>query len=80
MGNWSERQEVKKEGKEKEKISRETLGKFFYDLAKLTFAGVVICGVIPLYKNPNDFSQWVMLITGLGGTGMIAVCANRIFK
>ena len=33
-----------------------------------------------LYKNPNDFSQWVMLITGLGGTGMIAVCANRIFK
>ena len=80
MGNWSERQEVKKEVKEKEKISRETLGKFFYDLAKLTFAGVVICGVIPLYKNPNDFSQWVMLITGLGGTGMIAVCANRIFK
>ena len=80
MGSWSERQEVKKEVKEKEKISRETLGKFFYDLAKLTFAGVVICGVIPLYKNPNDFSQWVMLITGLGGTGMIAVCANRIFK
>lgn len=35
MGNWSERQEEKREGKEKEKTSRETLGKYFYDLSKL---------------------------------------------
>lgn len=41
MGSWSERQEVKKEVKEKEKISRETLGKFFYDLAKTSFAAMV---------------------------------------
>lgn len=41
MGSWSERQEVKKEVKEKEKISRETLGKFFYDLAKTLFAAMV---------------------------------------
>ena len=80
MGKWNDLQEQVKEGREWEKARKENLGKFFYDLAKLTFAGVVICGVIPLYKNPNDFSQWVMLITGLGGTGMIAVCANRIFN
>ena len=80
MGKWNDLQEQVKEGREREKARKENLGKFFYDLAKLTFAGVVICGVIPLYKNPNDFSQWVMLITGLGGRGMIAVCANRIFK
>lgn len=29
MGNWSEKQEAKKEVKEKEKLSREALGKFF---------------------------------------------------
>ena len=80
MGKWNDLQEQVKEGREWEKARKENLGKFFYDLAKLIFAGVVICGVIPSYKNPNDFSQWVMLITGLGGTGMIAVCANRIFK
>lgn len=37
MGSWSEQQEVKKEVKEKEKTSRETLGKFFYDLAKYLY-------------------------------------------
>lgn len=39
MGKWSEQQEVKKETKEKDKMRRETLGKFFFDLAKLAFAG-----------------------------------------
>lgn len=46
MGSWSERQEVKKEVKEKEKISRETLGKFFYDLAKTSFAAMVAGGAV----------------------------------
>ena len=32
MGNWSVQQEAKKEVKEKERTSRETLGKFFYRL------------------------------------------------
>lgn len=80
MGKWNDLQEQVKEGENERKPERRIWESSFYDLAKLTFAGVVICGVIPLYKNPNDFSQWVMLITGLGGTGMIAVCANRIFK
>ena len=40
MGSWSEQQEVKKEVKEKEKTSRETLGKFFYDLAKISFTAL----------------------------------------
>ena len=43
MGSWSEQQEVKKEVKEKEKTSRETLGKFFYDLAKISFTALVKC-------------------------------------
>ena len=37
MGNWEKQQEAKKEEKESEKLSREVLGKFFYDLAKLVF-------------------------------------------
>ena len=54
MGNWSERQEVKKEGKEKEKISRETLGKFFYDLAKTSFAAMVAGGAVSFFTSSNN--------------------------
>ena len=46
MGSWSEQQEVKKEVKEKEKTSRETLGKFFYDLAKISFTALVVGSVV----------------------------------
>ena len=38
MGKWSEQQEVKKEAKEIDKMRRETLGKFFFDLPKAAFA------------------------------------------
>lgn len=46
MGNWSEQQEAKKEVKEKEKASRETLGKFFYDLAKISFTALVVGSIV----------------------------------
>ncbi|HJD10589.1 MAG TPA: hypothetical protein H9922_05480 [Candidatus Phocaeicola caecigallinarum] len=35
MGNFAKQQEEHKEAKEREKLSRETLGKFFYDLGAL---------------------------------------------
>jgi hypothetical protein len=41
MGKFIEIQEARKEVKEKEKVSRETLGKFFYDLAKTSFTVMV---------------------------------------
>ena len=34
MGDFSNRQKAKEEAKQSEKLSRETLGKYFYDLAK----------------------------------------------
>lgn len=48
MGNWSVQQEAKKEVKEKERTSRETLGKFFYDLAKLVFTAMALVGGVSL--------------------------------
>lgn len=35
MSNFTTQQEKQNEVKEKEKLGRETLGKFFYDLAKI---------------------------------------------
>lgn len=80
MGNWSEQQDIKKEVKEKDKSRRENLGKFFYDLAKLTFAGVVIGGIIPLYSDPTNMVQWLLVATGFIFTILIATIAYRIFK
>lgn len=42
MGNYTKQIEAREERKERDKTSRETLGKFFYDLAKLSFAGLVV--------------------------------------
>ena len=47
MGNWKRQMEVIKESKEREKTSRETLGKYFYDLSKLAFGAMVLGVVVP---------------------------------
>ena len=36
-----------------DRVSRETLGKFFYDLAKLVFAGVVLVNASSIYLSEN---------------------------
>lgn len=42
MGSWSNQQEAKKETKEKDKVRKEKLASYFFDLSKLSFAGLVI--------------------------------------
>lgn len=51
MGNWSERQEGRKEVKEKDKVRWKKLAGFFFDLAKLTFGVLVLGGVVPIYNT-----------------------------
>lgn len=46
--NWSEQQESRRERREKDKMSREVLGKFFYDLAKLVFTAMALVGGVAL--------------------------------
>lgn len=57
MGNWSVQQEAKKEVKEKERTSRETLGKFFYDLAKLVFTAMALVGGVSLIIDEPQIKQ-----------------------
>lgn len=65
MGNWSVQQEAKKEVKEKERTSRETLGKFFYDLAKLVFTAMALVGGVSLIIDEPQIKQGVLLATGM---------------
>lgn len=46
MGNFAKQQEEHKEAKEREKLSREILGKFFYDLAKIAFTALVVGSIV----------------------------------
>ena len=80
MGNWSERQEAKKEVKEKEKASRETLGKFFYDLAKLVFTAMALVGGVSLIVDEPQIKQGVLLATGMLLTYIFASIGYNILK
>ena len=80
MGNWSERQEVKKEGKEKDKVRREKLAGYFFDLSKLIFAALVLGGITPLFTNVTNGINWSTITLETISTYMFANFANRILK
>lgn len=80
MGNWSVQQEAKKEVKEKERTSRETLGKFFYDLAKLVFTAMALVGGVSLIIDEPQIKQGVLLATEMLLTYIFASIGYNILK
>ena len=54
----------RKELRERDKVFRQTLGKFFIDLSKLVFAGVVVGGAVQLTQS-RDFDL-LPLMAALG--------------
>lgn len=80
MGNFIRQQEEKKEVKEKDKTRRERLTGYFFDLSKLSFAGLVIGVVIPLYSDLSNENNWYSICTGILLTIISAVFANKILK
>lgn len=80
MGNWSEKQEAKKEVKEKDKTRRKKLAGYFFDLSKLSFAGIVISIILPLFSNVGDVKMWIAALFGITLTVLSALLANKILK
>ena len=80
MGNWSEQQENRRERRERDKTSRETLGKFFYDLAKLVFTAMALVGGVSLIINEAQIKQVALLATGVFFTSMLAYIGYKIIK
>lgn len=81
MGNFSAQQELRKETREKDKSRKENFPKFFFlDLAKLSFAGMVIGGITPwISKAELDFNPYAFII-GLITTSIFATIGYRTFK
>lgn len=80
MGNWSEMQEAKKERKEKDKTSREILGKYFYDLSKLSFAGLVIGGIVSIKPEMDVTVEVCRVVFGIISAFVLARMGNIILK
>ncbi|MDO4179872.1 MAG: hypothetical protein Q4D36_01135 [Bacteroidales bacterium] len=80
MGNFMRQQEARKEGKEKDKVRREKLAGFFYDIAKLSFAGLVIGFVMPIFSDMRNENNWYVIIIGVVLTVLSALLANKILK
>lgn len=79
MGKWKEQQEIKKESRDKDKSRRENLAKFFFDLSKLCFAGLVIGGVFPLFTELSKLENWYIILMGIITTICFAYIANKMF-
>lgn len=80
MSKWSEQQEQKLEEKEKNKTSRETLGKFFYDLAKLVFASMALVGGVSLIVAAPQVKQFILLAIGLCFTFLLAYTGYKVLN
>ncbi len=80
MGKWEKQLEVIKESKEKEKISRETLGKFFYDLAKTSFTIMVAGSAVSFFTNQEQSPYWLLLLVGVFVTIVFASIGYTIIK
>ena len=66
---------------ERKREQRIALGKFFYDLSKLSFAALVL-GAALIYFQPDEptTSTATMLISGVAMSLVFAMFANRLSR
>ena len=63
-----------------ESLRREKLATFFYDLAKLVFAGTVVSVFIPIFSGRAHLPDWGIFFFGIVVTVVFAFIANRLLK
>lgn len=80
MGKFTERQKEKEEGREKDKVRREKLAGYFFDMSKLCFTGMVAGLVLPLLSQDEDGVLWLVALFGICLTISSAMLANKILK
>jgi len=82
--NWSEQQKIKeetrKEYREKEKTSRDTLGKYFYDLSKLTFTALCLGSGVSLMADFSNSNYMMFASFGAFASFIFAYIGYKILK
>ena len=66
--------------REKDKVRREKLAGYFYDLSKLSFAGIFVSVIVPLFTETLNLRMWIVAIFGVVLTILSARLANKILK
>ena len=70
-----------KEDKEKEKMSRELLGKLFFDLAKNTFTTLVIGAIVIFFTAKGELDDMLLVsIIGLSLFFCFLIIGKKIIK
>lgn len=77
--NLNEQQKTRTEVKEKNKVRREKLAGYFFNLSQLTFAGLVLGGISLFSEITQPISWWSVVVGGYA-TYIFAFFANKILK
>ena len=71
MKDFNVRQQCLPGVRDKENSGRETLGKFFYDLAKITFTALVAGNLVSL-SVLGEMEYWILLAIGVISTSLLS--------
>lgn len=80
MSNFSNDIKEKEERKAKRSLGQETLGKFFYDLAKIVFTALVIGSIMIIVTDVTRIEYYIVTAVGLIATYSLAFIGNKIIK
>ena len=80
MSDFSARQRKADYVRERDNQRRDRLAGYFYDLSKLSFAGLVVGVITPLFTDGGGEANLSVIITGLVLTVLSAMLANKILE
>lgn len=80
MGKFYNQLQVRNDIKERKRVQKETRGKFFYDLAKITFTLAIISGIPALLTDIKSTVHWTTICIGFFLTLLLSLFANNTLK
>lgn len=80
MGRFENQIKAREESKENDKLTRESLGKYFYDLAKVTFTAMVVGGAVAWISDAAKEYSWKLLAIGCAATALLTYIGYKIIK
>ncbi len=79
-GNFIKQQEEQKDAKERDRLRRDKIAGYFFNLSQLTFVALVLGTITPIYTNNEYGINWYVLSVGLALTIVLANIGSKILK
>ena len=80
MGNWKKQQDELKEARERDKLTKEVVAKYFLDLSMLIFTAIVLGGLTPMLTDVSMNIHWETVFVGLVSTFFFGLLGYRVLK